>query len=159
MAQDTNIVVLEGNLTRDPELRYTQTGTAVTRITVANNNDYNGKENTSFIECTAWGKTAENVSKYLAKGSKVLIEGRLEIQTYDNKEGQRVYRANVIARSVKFLSPANNKNKDGNATGSTGGATSNQQSSHAAPPANSDFAADPFSGGSSIDLSDDDLPF
>lgn len=158
MAQDTNIVILEGNLVRDPELRYTQAGKAVARITVANNNDYNGKENTSFIDCTAWGKTAENVSKYLTKGSKVLVEGRLEIQTYDNKDGQRVYRANVVARAVKFLSPANGQKRDGNETGSTGGANT-QQTTHSAPPADSNFAADPFSGGSSIDLSDDDLPF
>jgi len=169
-----NRVVLVGRLTRDPEMRYTQSGIAVTRFTLACDRPFtgqDGKREADFIDCVVWRKQAENVAQYLKKGSLAGVEGRLQISSYDDKEGQRRYRAEVVADSVRFLESRNASRSDGSegyasSTGGNGNAAgwgSQQQQNNSSSPApassNSGFGADPFSGGSSIDLSDDDLPF
>ena len=100
-----NSVILIGNLTRDPELRYS-TGmnqTAVCRFTVAVNDGYGDKQRTSFIPIVVFGKQAENCDRYLAKGRKVAVEGRIQTGSYTNKEGNKVYTTDVIANHVEFL--------------------------------------------------------
>ncbi|MGI1806585.1 single-stranded DNA-binding protein [Exiguobacterium sp. TDN 0502] len=170
-----NRVVLVGRLTRDPEMRYTQSGIAVTRFTLACDRPFtgqDGKREADFIDCVVWRKQAENVAQYLKKGSLAGVEGRLQISSYDDKEGQRRYRAEVVADSVRFLESRNaSRSSDSSegyasSTGGNGNAAgwgSQQQQNNSSSPApassNSGFGADPFSGGSSIDLSDDDLPF
>ncbi|MED3623899.1 single-stranded DNA-binding protein [Neobacillus thermocopriae] len=101
-----NQVTLVGRLTRNPELRATSEGTAVTQITLAVNRNFrnhNGDIEADFVPCTLWRKAAENTCQYCRKGSVVGITGRLQTRSYE-KEGKRVYVTEVIAESVRFLS-------------------------------------------------------
>lgn len=167
-----NRVVLVGRLTRDPEMRYTQSGIAVTRFTLACDRPFagqDGKRETDFIDCVVWRKQAENVAQYLKKGSMAGVDGRLQISSYEGQDGQRRYRAEVVADSVRFLEPRGASGQreqaplgdvfgGGESSGSgwgAGAASTSSQSSNS----NKGFDADPFSGGGKIDLSDDDLPF
>ncbi len=101
-----NRVVLVGRMTRDPELRRTGTGSAVTNFTLALNRGYtsqNGERQTDFIPCVVWNKAAENTAKYCAKGSLVGVDGKLQSRSYENQEGRRVTVIEVICDSVQFL--------------------------------------------------------
>ena len=101
-----NRVVLIGRLTRDPELRRTPQGDAVTSFTLAVNRNYtdkDGQQQADFINCVVWKKTAENVERYCSKGSLVGVEGRIQTSSYDNQQGQKVYVVEVICNSVQFL--------------------------------------------------------
>lgn len=110
-----NQVVLIGNLTRDPELRYSTGGnqTAICRFTIAvnerrrNPQTQEWEDNASFIPIVVFGKQGENCDRYLAKGRKVAVNGRIQTGSYTNKEGQKVYTTEVIANNVEFLSPKN----------------------------------------------------
>ena len=97
-----NKVVLVGRLTKDVELRYTQSNKAVCKFTLAVNRTYN-KDETDFILCVAWDKQAENMSKFVGKGRLLGIDGHIQTGSYDNKDGVRVYTTEVIADSVQFL--------------------------------------------------------
>ena len=100
-----NRVVMVGRMTRDPELRRTQNGSAVTGFTLAMNRPKRNDEEqqADYISCVTWNKVAENVEKYCSKGSLVGVEGRLRSRTYDNAQGQRVYVTEVVCDSVQFL--------------------------------------------------------
>ena len=101
-----NHVIIIGNLTKDPETRYS-TGanqTAITRFTVAVNDGYGDKSYTSYIPVVVFGKQAENAERYLTKGSKVAVHGRIQTGSYTNKEGNKVYTTDVIASNVEYLS-------------------------------------------------------
>jgi len=102
-----NKVILMGNLTRDPEVRYTQGGTAVSEIGLAVNDkrkDAKGEwiEETTFVDCTLWGRTAEIAGEYLGKGSQVLIEGRLKLDSWE-KDGQKRSKLRVVAENLRML--------------------------------------------------------
>ena len=96
-----NSINLVGRLTAKPELRFTNSNRAVTRFTVAVNRQK--QEGADFINCITWGKTAENVNKYLDKGSMISLEGRIQTGSYTNSEGKKVYTTDVVAESVQFL--------------------------------------------------------
>lgn len=103
-----NRVQIVGNLTRDPELRYTPSGAAVTDFAVAINRKYrdesgNTKEDVTFVELTAWGKLAEVVKQHLAKGRQVLVEGRLHLDQWTTKDGKPASRLKVVATGIQFL--------------------------------------------------------
>lgn len=99
-----NNVVLVGRMTRDPELRRTASGKAVTSFTLAVNRIKQGNEQKAdFISCVVWDKVAENTAQYCSKGSLVGIDGRIQTRSYDNSQGQRVYVTEVLCRSVQFL--------------------------------------------------------
>jgi single-strand DNA-binding protein len=104
-----NKVILLGNLTRDPEVRYTPKGTAVTELGMAVNRVYtaeNGekREETTFVDVTLWGRTAEIAGEYLKKGRPVLIEGRLQLDTWDDKQsGQKRSKLKVIGEGLQLL--------------------------------------------------------
>jgi single-strand DNA-binding protein len=103
-----NRIVLIGRLTKDPELRYTQSGKAVCAFTLAVDRPYlanNGNREADFINIVVWNKTAENCAQYLAKGKLAAVDGRLQIRSYDGQDGQRRYVTEVIADNVRFLSP------------------------------------------------------
>lgn len=109
-----NKVFLMGNLTRDPEIRYIPSGTAVTDLGLAVNEkrtkDGETIEDVLFIDVTVWGKTAENCVEYLGKGSPVFIEGRLKLQTWNDKEtGAKRSKIDVTALNVQFLSSGKDK--------------------------------------------------
>jgi single stranded DNA-binding protein (ssb) len=97
-----NRVILIGRLTRDPELKYTPSGTAVATFTLAINRRFN-KEETDFIDVVAWRQSAEFVANYGSKGRLVMTEGRLQVRTYETKEGQKRKVAEVVADDVRFL--------------------------------------------------------
>ena len=108
MAANLNKVLLIGNLTRDPELRYVPSGTAVATFTLAVNRVYKGqdgekKEETSFIKIVVWGRRAEVCGEYLAKGSPVFVEGRLQSRNWETQDGQKRSTTEVIADNVQFL--------------------------------------------------------
>ncbi len=102
-----NKVILMGNLTRDPEVRYTQGGTAVSEIGLAVNDkrkDAKGEwvEETTFVDVTLWGRTAEIAGEYLGKGSSVLVEGRLKLDSWE-KDGQKRSKLRVVAENMRML--------------------------------------------------------
>ena len=108
-----NVVLLNGRLTRDPELRYTQTNQAVTNFTIAVDRnlssekiqEYQNKNlpTADYIRVTVWGKQAENVAQYLFKGSPVLVNGRIQTGSYKNEQNQDVYTTDVVASNIEFL--------------------------------------------------------
>src|SRR5258708_19422400 len=104
-----NRVLLIGNLTRDPEVRYTPKGTAVADIGIAVNRVYSGedgekKEEVTFVDVTLWGRQAEVAQEYLKKGRQVFVEGRLQLDTWDDKQtGQKRSRLRVVAENMQML--------------------------------------------------------
>ena len=160
-----NSVVLVGRLTKDPELKYTQSGVAVCRFTLAANRPFktNGKQEADFINCVAWRKTAENMANFLKKGSLTGVEGRIQTSNFEGKDGNRVFMTEVVADSVQFLEPKPASSNQSNGTQqSTRTNTSNQQPStqnrqETTPnqtygQGNDGYNANPV-------VSDDDLPF
>lgn len=97
-----NKVILVGRLTKDPEIRYTQSGKAVGNFTLAVDRGYGNKKETDFIPIVAWGKVAETCGNYLTKGQKVLIDGHIWVNNYE-KDGQKRWRTMVVANQVEFL--------------------------------------------------------
>ncbi len=102
-----NKVILMGNLTRDPELRYNPNGTAVANLSIALSRRYKQgeelKEEVSYIDIVVWGKQAENCGQYLAKGRGVLVEGRLQQRRWETDDGQKRSKVEVVAQSVQFM--------------------------------------------------------
>ena len=98
-----NNVILTGRLTKDPEIRYSQSGTAVARYTLAV--DRYRDECADFITCKAFGKVAEFAEKHLAKGKKICIAGHIETGSYTKKNGERVYTTEVVVEQHEFLEP------------------------------------------------------
>lgn len=101
-----NTVVLIGRLTRDPEMRYTQSGKAVTTIRLAvdrGTSNPQGQRETDFIDVVAWDKQAESVANYMEKGRLVAVQGRLQIRQYETQDGQKREKAEVVANTVRFL--------------------------------------------------------
>src|SRR5690606_8891930 len=108
MAASYNKVILVGNLTRDPELRYLASGTAVTEIGLAVNERYkNNKgewvDDTVFVDITLWARLAEIAGEYLNKGSSVLIEGRLKLDSWETNDGQKRSKLKVIGEKMQML--------------------------------------------------------
>lgn len=115
MANDINRVCLIGRLTRDPELKFTPTNTPIASFSIANNKSWkaqNGekKENCSFFNCIAWGKTGEIIAQYFKKGQRIIVEGRLQQRSWDDKDGNRRSVVEVVVENFQFLdAPAANK--------------------------------------------------
>src|SRR6185369_3584370 len=104
-----NKVLLIGNLTRPPELRYTPSGTAVADLRLAVNHDYTTqsgerRQEASFLTVIVWGKQAESCSEYLDKGSEIFVEGRLQVRDWEGKDGQKRTSTEVVAQRVQFMS-------------------------------------------------------
>ena len=104
-----NKVLLMGNLTRPPELRYTPSGSAVADMRLAVSRNYTTqsgekRDETAFLTVIAWGKTAENCSEYLDKGSQILVEGRIQTRDWEGKDGQKRSATEVVAERVQFMS-------------------------------------------------------
>jgi len=103
-----NRVVLTGNLTADPELRYTQSGRARTRFSIAVDRRYHDREGnlqqeTTFVPIVVWGAQAENCANYLQKGRQVAVDGRLRIDTFETQDGERKKVVEIVAQRVEFL--------------------------------------------------------
>lgn len=100
-----NNVILMGRLTRDPELKYSQAGKAYCRFTVAVNRDFN-REEADFINCLAFGKTAETIAEWLGKGRRIALQGRIQTGNYENKNGDKVNTFEVVADRFEFVDSA-----------------------------------------------------
>lgn len=161
-----NRAILVGRLTKDPELRYTPNGVAVATFTLAVNRNYTnqqGEREADFINCVAWKRIAENVANYLRKGSLVGVDGRIQTRNYEAQDGRRVYVTEVLAESVQFLEPKGSSNNGGN---DFGGNQGENQGENQGGTSNTNLGGytrlneDPFANeGTTIDISDDDLPF
>ena len=156
-----NHIVIMGRLTRDPELRRTGSGVAVTSFTVAVDRDFGNRENgereTDFIDCVAWRQTGEFVSKYFAKGRMAVVSGRLQIRNWTDKEGNKRRTAEVIADNVYF----GDSKRDGDS-----GSSSYGGNAYGAAPAASNYggysapaASAPASDFAMLDDDDAQLPF
>jgi len=145
MAGSYNRVILVGNLTRDPEIKYTQSGKGVTKFSLAVNNPRN-KEETTFVDIVAWDKLGETCNKYLKKGSNTLVEGRLVIRSYDDKDGNKRKATEVVIDNMQMLG----SRPDGAGSGDYAGGGSSNFGGGAAP----------SGGGSDFqDTLDDEIPF
>jgi single-strand DNA-binding protein len=141
-----NRAILIGRLTRDPEMRYTPNGVAVTTFTLAVDRPYtnNGEKEADFIPIVVWRQQAEACAHYLRKGSLCAVEGRIQVRHYDNNEGKRVYVTEVVADNVRFLERA----QENSGTQSKSNNSMNL------------YGDDPFRGdGKPIEISADDLTF
>lgn len=108
-----NTITLLGRLTKNPEARYTSTGKAVTLFTLAVNRPYtnsDGQKEADFINCQAWGKTAEVIGNHVSKGDRLLAEGRLQIRSYTDKEGVKRYATEVVVNRVEFIEQKKDSN-------------------------------------------------
>ena len=159
-----NKVMLIGNLTRDPELRHTPKGTAVAELGLAINrvwmDEQKGKqEETTFVDVTLWGRQAELAQQYLSKGRPVYIEGRLNLDTWDDKAtGQKRSKLKVIGENLQFLSSGQGQGGQGGGGNSQGGGGYSQQNSRAP-----EQRSGPPQGASPAPMDDfqedDDIPF
>ena len=159
-----NKVFLIGRLTRDPELRYTGNNTAVASFSLAvqrNCANQQGEREADFFNITVWRKQAENVKNYLSQGSQVAIEGRLQTRTYDDANGQKRYVTEVVADNVEFIGSRNSSNNSNNMNSSASNAGPTPYDFGDTPePKGTDVDSNPFADfGSSIEISDDELPF
>ena len=158
MAANFNKVILAGNLTRDPELRYTPKGLAIAKIGLAINRKWRNeagetKDETTFVDVDAFGKTAETIGQYLKKGRPILVEGRLRYETWDDKTtGVKRSKLGVVMDSFQFID-----------SGNRGDSESGAPAAPAAPraqrpvPAASALAAEPVEGDGPPES--DDVPF
>ena len=149
-----NNVCLVGRLTRDPELRTTNTGisTSTFSLAVDGRPSANGEPHTDFINIVVWRNQAENVCKYCTKGSMVAVIGRITTRSYDAQDGTKRYVTEVVADNVRFLS------SKGNSADNSVNYNMNNAGESSSTPAN--LEKDPFKDfGSEVVLSDDDLPF
>ena len=155
-----NKVFLIGRLSRDPELRHTTSGMAVCQINVAiSRRTGQGKDpETDFINVVVWDKQAENVSKYLAKGRQVAVEGRIQTRSYDNNEGKKTYVTEVVATNVEFLGSAsdNSTNRQTNQVDENPFDVDMPMKE----PETTSVDNDPFASfGEKVEISDSELPF
>lgn len=178
-----NNVVLVGRMTRDAELRYTGSGTAVASFSIAVERTFTnaqGERETDFINCVAWRKTAEIISNFTRKGSLVGVTGRIQTRNYTNNEGRKIYVTEIVCENFQMLEPKSvterrSQNDNGSSNSNSGFSNSgnysnqnnySQQNNQQAPGNNqnrnafANFDEDPFEQNEDpIDISDDDLPF
>ena len=153
-----NKVILAGNLTRDPELRYTPKGLAIAKLGLAVNRRWTNeageqKEDVLFVDVDAFGKQAETIGQYLRKGRPILIEGRHRLDTWDDKQsGQKKSKLGVVLETFQFLD-------SGNREGGAGGAPSAPGAAPAARPARPAASAPPADPGGDEPPQGDDVPF
>lgn len=143
-----NNVTLIGRLTKDVELKYTPANQAVAQFTLAVNRTFknaNGERESDFINCVIWRQSAENFAKWAKKGALIGITGRIQTRNYENAQGQRVYMTEVIAENFQMLESRNQQQ--------------GQQQAQQQATQQQAKQPDPFSGGTPMNLNDDDLPF
>jgi len=161
-----NRVILIGRLTKDPELRYTPAGVAVTQFTIAVDRPFsgnNGEREADFIPVVTWRQLAETCANYLRKGRLTAVEGRIQVRNYENNEGKRVYVTEVIADNVRFLESNREQRDESQSSSSEGGYSAGGGGYNSNRPAQQPSRSnnvDPFKDdGRPIDISEDDLPF
>ncbi|MEG1900173.1 MAG: single-stranded DNA-binding protein [Bacilli bacterium] len=164
-----NKVILIGRLTKDPELRYTQSNVAVATFSLAVNRNFSnaqGEREADFINIVVWRKQAENIKNYIKQGSQVAVDGRMQTRTYDGEDGKKRYITEVIAENVQFLDSknSNQNNYQTPYTSSTPTVANNEPTPYDFKENNNNntvnVKTDPFADfGENIEISDSDLPF
>ena len=146
-----NTVALTGRLTKDVDLKYTQSGLAVGTFNLAVDRRFKnakGEQEVDFINCVIWRKPAENLANFTGKGTLIGVEGSIQTRNYENKQGQRVYVTEVVVNNFTFLEPRQN------------GSQPTQTNNNGYQSHGSNQDSDPFAGNvDQIDITDDDLPF
>lgn len=152
-----NSVVLVGRITKDLELKYTQSGVAYCKFTLAINRTFTngqGEREADFVNCTVWKKQAENLCNYMSKGSLIGVTGRIQTSNFEGRDGNRVFMTEVIADNVQFLESKKNANQS---------QQSYQQNPQNNPQEQTNYTRndnDPFANDDGpIDVKDSDLPF
>jgi single-strand DNA-binding protein len=149
VAGSFNRITLVGNLTRDPEIRYVGSGAAVTKFTLAVNRRTKQQEETDYIDCVAWDKLAETCNTYLKKGMSCLVDGRLSIRSYDDKDGNKRKATEVVVNTMQMLDRSG-----GGGGGGRGGDGGGYDRPRAAAPAG---GGNSYGGGD--DGLDEEIPF
>ena len=144
-----NKVFLSGNLTRDPEVRYTQTGKAVARMGIAVRRLYSKENAVDFFNMTAWDKTAEFCQRYLTKGSRVMVEGRIQTYSYEGKDGTTKSGVDIQIENIEFGSSKRDGDGNSESRPSYGNNSTSRQDSGSS--IEEDFVGE--------DVPDDDVPF
>ncbi|MDE1171135.1 MAG: single-stranded DNA-binding protein [Verrucomicrobium sp.] len=157
---DLNKVMLIGNLTRDPEVRYTPKGTAVGDLAMALNNSFKSqdgqvREEVCYVDLVVWGRQAETAKQYLSKGSPIFVEGRLQLDQWETKEGEKRNRLRVVAERIQFLGRPREGGGGGGGGAPRGEGRSGGDSYNQAPPRSQAPAYEAHEPGPS----DDDVPF
>jgi single-strand DNA-binding protein len=152
-----NRTILVGRLTKDPEVKYTQSNIPFARFTLAVNRTFTGptgEREADFIQCIVWRKQAENIARFIRKGSLVGVEGRIQTGSYDDKDGIRKYTTEVVCDSVQFLEPKNQDNNNDNQdfNNDRRDSYSKQYSNETPQPKRRESTP-------TIDVAEDDLPF
>ncbi|WP_323616715.1 single-stranded DNA-binding protein [Erysipelothrix rhusiopathiae] len=155
-----NRTILVGRLTRDPELRKTQTGKSVVSFTVACNRRFGQQDETDFINCVAWNQTNDFMANYLLKGALVGLEGRIQSRSYEDATGKRVYVQEVVVDTLQSLESRAQRQEQGASQGQYQNQNSNQGGSSYTP----SYQVDPEPSFSMddepvLDITSDDLPF
>ena len=151
-----NKVILIGRLTKDPELKTTPSGVATTTFTVAvdrNFTNQQGQREADFLNCVAWRKQAENISRYTTKGSQVAVEGRIQTRSYDAQDGTKRYVTEIICDNVTFLG-----SKSSNSSNSSYDNMNNNVDS-SSDIETTDLSDDPYANMGDEVILDDALPF
>ncbi|HEX3133799.1 MAG TPA: single-stranded DNA-binding protein [Planctomycetota bacterium] len=166
MALQLNNVFLAGNLTRDPVVRFLANEQAVANFGLAINRKFKGadgqmKDDVTFVDCEAWGRTAEFIGQYLTKGKPIYLEGRLKFEQWDDKDGKKHSKLKVVADTVQFTESKGDGAGSGNSTGTPG----NQRPSARGRDEGRSESADPLAGkatgknGAPPVAGDDEPPF
>lgn len=159
-----NSVVLVGRLTKDPDLRITESGISVATFTLAVGRTYTnseGKRDADYPNCVIWRKAAENFCNFTTKGSLVGIQGRLQTRSYDNKDGQRVYVTEIVVDQFSLLESKKERENRQSQTSTLQTSQTNGSGNYGIGTNNTPLPNTPtnFGNTSDIDITDDDLPF
>ena len=161
-----NKVMLMGNLTRDPEIKYTPKGTAIANFGIAINRVFTPeggekREEVTFIDLEAWGRTAEVIGEYFKKGKPIFIEGRLKLDSWDDKTtGKKMSKLRVVVESFEFLGSREGGGGGGEGGGDSGGSTQSAPARSSAPPQRRPPASPPRPPADpDLDVQADDVPF
>ena len=156
MAEGLNRVLLIGNLGRDPELRFTQSGQAVLSLRLATNESFQNRdgerqERTEWHSVTVWGKRGEGLNKVVSKGSQLFVEGRLQTRSWEDKQGQKRYTTEVVATNILLLG--------GGSRGGGGGGSSGGGGDGPPPPSDDEMHGGGGAAGGATGGGGDDIPF
>lgn len=155
-----NTTQLVGRLTKDVELKYSASGTAVGTFTLAVNRSFTnqqGEREADFINCVIWRKSAENLAKFTHKGSHIGVEGRIQTRNYENQQGTRVYVTEVVVNNFHLLEPKSSNQQQGQQQQPQ--QKNNQQNYNQQPQQNYQQNQPFMEDGRPIDITSDDLPF
>lgn len=159
-----NNTVLVGRLTKEPDLRYTNNGTATASFTLAVNRSFknaSGDREADFINCVIWRKSAETLANYAHRGTLLGVTGRIQTRNYENQQGQRVYVTEVVVENFQLLESKNSNSSQNTSAASVPNAQTNNYTPNNQNATQTNLGVNPINDfeATTIDINDDDLPF